>query len=110
MPNSNSSKKRLRQNKAHRSRNRSNKSAMRTEIRKIREAAVEIARTRKELEAEGKSGDEVTAAIQDQVASLETQYRLAQKKMDKAGLTNLIHRNKAARTKSQRHTRLQPIR
>ncbi|MAZ94769.1 MAG: 30S ribosomal protein S20 [Planctomycetaceae bacterium] len=101
MPNSNSAKKRLRQNKVNRGRNRSKKSAMRTEIRKIREAAAEISKTRQELEADGKSGEEVTAAIQEQVNSLETQYRVAQKKLDRAGSTNLIHRNKAARTKSR---------
>jgi small subunit ribosomal protein S20 len=101
MPNSNSAKKRLRQNKVSRTRNRSKKSAMRTEIRKIREAAAEISRTRQELEADGKSGAEVTAAIQEQVNSLETQYRLAQRKLDRASSTNLVHRNKSARTKSR---------
>ena len=101
MPNSNSAKKRLRQNKAHRARNRSKKSAMRTEIRKVREAAAEITKVRQSLEADGKSGDEVSAAIQDQVESLETQYRVAQRKLDRAGRTNLIHRNTASRTKSR---------
>ena len=74
---------------------------MRTEIRKLREAAEAISKVRQALEAEGKSGDEVSAAIQDQVASLETQYRLTQRKLDHAGSTNLIHRNKAARAKSR---------
>ena len=46
---------------------------MRTEIRKVREAAEAISKVREALEAEGKSGDEVSAAIQDQVDSLETQ-------------------------------------
>ena len=74
---------------------------MRTEIRKVREAAEAISLVREALEAEGKSGDEVSTAIQDQVESLETQYRLTQRKLDRAGSTNLIHRNKVARTKSR---------
>ena len=74
---------------------------MRTEIRKVREAAEAISMVREALEAEGKSGDEVSTAIQDQVESLETQYRLTQRKLDRAGSTNLIHRNKAARAKSR---------
>ena len=101
MPNSISAKKRLRQNKTHRQRNRSKRSAMRTEIRKLREAAAEISKTRLQLEADGSSTDEISAAIQPQLADLDTQYRVAQRKLDRAGSTNLVHRNKAARTKSR---------
>lgn len=78
MPNTASAKKRLRQNEKKRLHNRSEKSTMRTQIRKVREAV--------------KAGDN------DQAQSA---YRAAQKSIDKAASKNLIHRNAAARTKSR---------
>lgn len=78
MPNSNSAKKRLRQNEVRRARNRSTKSAMRTQIRKVREAV--------------DAGD---------VELAEKEFKAVAKKLDQAGVKNVIHRNKASRTKSR---------
>jgi len=78
MPNIASAKKRLRQNIARRQRNRSIKRAIRTQCRKVREAVL--------------AGD---------TESAETEFRLAVKKLDRAGARNIIHRNAAARTKSR---------
>ena len=77
MPTSKSAKKRLRQNIARRTRNRATRSAVRTQCRKVREAVSE--------------GDAERA---------ETEFRLAAKKLDRAGARNIIHRNAAARLKS----------
>ena len=78
MPNTKSAKKRLKQNETRRMENRAVKTAMRSRIRKVREAA--------------EAGDFETA---------ETEFREATKQIDRAGARNLIHRNKAARTKSR---------
>ena len=78
MPNTSSAKKRLRQNEKLRLRNRSAKSTMRTQIRRVREAV--------------KAGDNEKA---------QTEFRAAQKKIDNAASKNLIHKNAAARTKSR---------
>ena len=78
MPNTQSAKKRLRQNITNRNRNRSVKRAVRTQCRKVREA----------IEA----GDAERA---------EVEFRLATKGLDRAGTRNIIHRNAAARTKSR---------
>ncbi len=78
MPNSPSAKKRLRQNEKHRLANRTIKSAMRTQIRKVREAV--------------DRGD---------VEVAETECRIAGKRLDRAGSRGVIHRNTAARTKSR---------
>ncbi len=78
MPNSKSAKKRLRQNIDRRLRNRSVRTSLRTQIRKVREAV--------------KAGD---------VEQAEQAYRLAAKRLDQAGAHMLIHPNKAARTKSR---------
>ncbi|MEC9094821.1 MAG: 30S ribosomal protein S20 [Planctomycetota bacterium] len=78
MPNSESAKKRLRQNETRRLRNKSNRSAVRTQIKKVR-LAVE-------------AGD---------IPKAEEELRSAVIKLDKAGATNLIHPNKAARHKSR---------
>ncbi len=78
MPNTKSAKKRLRQNEVRRQRNRTAKSALRTQIRRVHESI--------------KAGDLEKAA---------TEMRLAQKKLDQAGAKRLIHPNKAARTKSR---------
>jgi small subunit ribosomal protein S20 len=78
MPHNKSAKKRLRQNLERRAVNRSVKSAMKTQIRKVREAVA--------------AGD---------VAKAETELRLAAKKLDRAGTKRVIHPNAAARTKSR---------
>ncbi len=78
MPNTKSAKKRLRQNEARRSQNRAKKSTLRTQIRKVREA--------------------VAAG---QIETAEEQFRLASKQLDRAGASNLVHRNAVARTKSR---------
>jgi len=83
MPNRASAKKRLRQNEVHRERNRTVKSALRTTLRKCREA----------IEAGNLEEAEAT-------------YLVAQKKLDQAGACNIIHPNAAARTKSRLRKRI----
>ena len=78
MPNTASSKKRLRQNEKLRVRNRAVKSVMRGQIRRVREAV---------------------AAGNGEQAQVE--LKIAQKRLDKAASTNLIHKNAPARTKSR---------
>lgn len=78
MPNTTSAKKALRQSKARRLRNRTQRSALRTVIKKCRQAA---------------EGEDTQAA--------EDAFRLAVKRLDQAAAKNLIHRNAAARTKSR---------
>jgi small subunit ribosomal protein S20 len=78
MPNTKSAKKRLKQNHVRRMENRSVKSAMRGQIRRVREAV--------------DAGD---------IEKAETEFRVASKRLDRAGSKNLIHPNKAARTKSR---------
>ena len=78
MPNSESAKKRLRQNETRRLRNKGDRSAVRTQIKKVRLAVA--------------AGD---------IQKAEEELRLASKSLDKAGASNLIHPNKAARHKSR---------
>lgn len=78
MPNSSSAKKSLRQNHRRRDRNRTQRSALRTLIKKCRSAI--------------DAGD---------VAAAESAYQVAQKELDQAGAKRLIHPNAAARTKSR---------
>jgi small subunit ribosomal protein S20 len=78
MPNTQSAKKRLRQNEVRRLRNRSVKSTIRTLIRKVQ-----------------------TAVDANDVETAEQEYRLAAKQLDRAGQRNIIHRNRAARIKSR---------
>jgi small subunit ribosomal protein S20 len=78
MPNTASSKKRLRQNDKIRLHNRSAKSNMRSQLRRVREAV--------------KAGDSDKA---------QAEFRIAQKKIDQAAGKNLMHQNAAARTKSR---------
>lgn len=78
MPTTKSAKKRLRQNVRLRDRNRALKSMLKTQIRKVREAV---------------AASNVTEA--------ETELRLTTKKLDQAAAKNVIHRNKASRTKSR---------
>ena len=78
MPNTASAKKRLRQNDKRRVHNRAAKSVMRSQIRRVREAV--------------QAGDNDKA---------QSEFKVAQKKIDQAASKNLIHRNAAARTKSR---------
>ena len=78
MPNSAGAKKRLRQNKVRNLRNRSTKSQVRGLVKKVRTAIA--------------SGD-VEASTQA--------LQAATKRLDQAAAKNVIHANKAARTKSR---------
>src|SRR3569623_1476890 len=78
MPHTKSAKKRLRQSLERRAQNRATKSAVKTQIRKVRQAVA--------------AGDITTA---------KTEERLTAKKLDKAGAKRVIHPNAAARTKSR---------
>jgi small subunit ribosomal protein S20 len=78
MPNTLSAKKRLRQNETRRLRNRTVRSTIRTQIRKVREAI------------EAKDADKCVA-----------EFRSLCKKLDRAAGKNLVHANAAARTKSR---------
>jgi small subunit ribosomal protein S20 len=78
MPNTATAKKRLRQNVARRDRNRSAKSALRTQIRKLREA--------------------ITVGNLD---TCQSEFRATVKRLDKAAAKKIIHANRAARLKSR---------
>ncbi len=78
MPNTTSAKKALRQNIVRRARNKAQRSALRTLLKKARAAA-----------EESNPGD--ITALSRQVS----------KKLDQAAAKNLIHKNKAARLKSR---------
>ena len=78
MPNTNNAKKDLRQNQSRRLRNRSHRSSLRTVLKNARIAA---------------AGDDPEVA--------QSTFRLAVKRLDQAAAKNLIHKNKAARTKSR---------
>jgi len=77
--NSLSAKKRIRQNAKRRMRNRTHKSAVRTQIKRYSSLA-------------GQPSD---------VNAVENELRLAQKKIDKLAAKGAIHKNSAARKKSQ---------
>lgn len=81
MPNTKSATKRLRQSEANRLRNRAEKSALRLQLRKVREAV--------------KKGE---------IDKAEQEFRVAAKQLDRAGSKNLIHANTAARSKSRLQT------
>lgn len=78
MPNTASAKKRLRQDVVRRQRNRSTKSALRSQLRKVREAI----------------------AANDLETS-QSAFRILTTKLDQAAAKNVIHANAAARTKSR---------
>ncbi len=78
MPTTSSAKKRHRQSLERRAKNRATKSALKTQIKKVREAA--------------KASDPAKA---------ETEFRLLAKKLDRAGTKGVIHPNAASRTKSR---------
>jgi small subunit ribosomal protein S20 len=78
MPNTKSAKKRLRQSEVRRQRNKSVKSSLRSQIRKVREAVA--------------AGEIETA---------EREFVQAARKLDRAGGRYIIHRNTASRMKSR---------
>ncbi|MFN0021439.1 MAG: 30S ribosomal protein S20 [Pirellulaceae bacterium] len=78
MPTTSSAKKRHRQSLERRAKNRATKSSLKTQIKKVREAA--------------KAGD---------AAKAEAEFRLVAKKLDRAGNKRVIHPNAASRTKSR---------
>ena len=86
MPTTKSAKKRLRQNIVRRTRNRSAKRAVRTQCRNVREAVL--------------AGD---------VERAEAEFRLATKRLDRAGAKNIIHPNAAARLKSRLSAKIKAI-
>ena len=73
-----SAKKHLRQSLERRAKNRAVKSAIKTQVRKVRAAVA--------------AGD---------IAKAEAEARLAAAKLDRAGVKRVIHPNAAARTKSR---------
>lgn len=78
MPNTSSAKKRLRQNKSLQAQNKSIKSAVKTQIKKV------------------------FAAVSDgDIEKAEVEYQSAQKKLDRAGSKNIIHQNAAGRQKAR---------
>lgn len=78
MPNTTAAKKALRQNAKARLRNRSQRTALRNAVKKVRTAA--------------EGGD---------AAATEEAIRAAAKRLDQAAAKNLIHKNAAARTKAR---------
>jgi small subunit ribosomal protein S20 len=83
MPNTASAKKRLRQSKVRRSHNRAIKSSLKTYTRKI-----------------------LTALDAGDVAGAEQAFNVAARRLDKAGSSNVIHKNTAARRKSRLQRRI----
>ena len=78
MPTTKSAKKHLRKSLEQRAHNRAVKSSIKTQVRKVRAAVA--------------AGDMAKAQIE---------FRLAAKKLDRAGAKRVIHPNAAARTKSR---------
>ncbi len=78
MPNTASAKKRLRQNVVRRDRNRAVKTAVRSQIKKVREAV--------------ESGE---------IEKAEEEFRLAAKRLDRAGSKNIIDPKATSRYKSR---------
>ncbi len=86
MPNTKSATKRLRQNVVRKTHNRSIKQAVRTQIRKVREA--------------------IEASDTDLA---ETEFRVVAKKLDRAAAKKIIHRNSAARLKSRLSAKIKAL-
>ena len=78
MPNTKSASKRLRQDKARNAKNRAIKSEVKTYMKRV-----------------------INAAEAGEIEKAEADFRLAAKKLDKAGSKNIIHKNTAARQKSR---------
>ena len=78
MPNTKSASKRLRQDKVRNAKNRAIKSEVKTYMKRV-----------------------INAAEAGEIEKAEADFRLAAKKLDKAGSKNIIHKNAAARQKSR---------
>jgi small subunit ribosomal protein S20 len=78
MPQTKSAKKRLRQSEKRRTINRSTKSAIKTQMRKVREAVA--------------SGN---------LEAAQNEFRAAAKKLDRAAAHNIIHKNSSSRHKAR---------
>ena len=78
MPNTKSANKRLRQNVVLRQKNKSAKSAVKTQMKKV-----------------------IAAAEAGDIATAETEYVQAAKRLDQAGAKRIIHKNAVARQKSR---------
>ncbi len=86
MPNTQSAKKRLRQNVVRRTYNRAIKKSIRTQIRKVLDA--------------------VTAKDS---GLAETELKITAKKLDRAAARHIIHRNSASRLKSRLSARIKAL-
>jgi len=86
MPNIMSAAKRLRQDKVRNLRNRGVRTALRSQIKKVR-----------------------TAIADGNVELSQTEFRLAVKKLDQAAVVNTIHPNAAARTKSRLNSQIKAL-
>lgn len=78
MPNTASASKRLRQAKVRQARNKAIKTSMKTQIKKV-----------------------LTLVQDGEVEKAEVEYKLAAKKLDRAGAKGVIHKNAAGRKKSR---------
>ncbi len=78
MPNTKSAEKRLRQNKVRNLQNRAIRSSVRSQVKKVR-----------------------LAIDQGDKEASQSEFRLAVQQLDKAAVRKIIHKNKAARTKSR---------
>lgn len=83
MPNTDSARRALRKMERRRVRNKQERSALRTCVKKVRVAAVSVPKGEKSLE------------------DAKTALQVAIKKLDQSAAKHLIHRNKAARDKSR---------
>lgn len=83
MPNTKSAKKRLKQSVVRRAKNRSVKSSLKTQIKKVNQA--------------------IAAGDSEKTTS---EFRLATKKLDQAAAKKVIHANQAARLKSRLSARV----
>jgi small subunit ribosomal protein S20 len=86
MPNSASAKKRLRQSLDRRARNRTVRTSLRNQIKKVR-----------------------TALAGGDAAACESEFRTTVKKLDKAAAKNVLHKNTAARLKSRLSTAIKNL-
>jgi small subunit ribosomal protein S20 len=78
MPNTASASKRLRQTKVRQARNKTTKTAMKTQVKKV-----------------------LTLLKDGNIEQAETEFKLAAKKLDQAGAKGVIHKNAAGRKKSR---------
>lgn len=83
MPNTKSARKRLKQDKVRKVYNKSIKSAVKTQVKKV-----------------------VAAIDAKDIAAADSEYSLAARKLDKAGSRKVIHKNTVARRKSRLQKRI----